>query len=236
MKKIQIVWLALFAAFAFSAVAVSSANAEDTQWLWEGSKITSELAVDTAFELLFEDMGASVKIDILCNGLFGGVVGGVLGTADPLLGEINDVEDLVGHLTSATQTEPLDCEAETTCAEKLELVTPINLPWKTELLLETHGGVSEFIDDITSDSGVSGARPGYAVDCIVLGTLIEDTCTNELKPLLENETGGVLGAFDESEEINPPGSCSLGGASAFLIVGSSLTVHTGGGTLSVSEE
>ena len=236
MKKIQIVWLALFAAFIFSAVAVSSAFAEDTQWLWEGAKITSELAVDTAGELLVEDTKASVKIDILCSGLFGGVVGGLLGTADPLLGEINDVEDLVGHLTSATVTNALDCEAETSCAEKLALVTPVNLPWKTELLLETHGGVSEFIADFTSDNGVAGAKPGYTVDCTVLGVLVEDTCTAEPKGLLENETGGVLATFDESEEINPPGSCTLGGEKSNLVIGTSLTTHTGGGTLSVSEE
>ena len=237
MKKIQIVWLALFAAFAFSAVAASSAFAEDTQWLWEGNNITSELAVDTAGELLLEDMGASVKIDILCSGLFGGVVGGLLGIADPLLDEVNDVEDLVGHLTSVTQTEPLDCEAETSCAEKLALVTPVNLPWKTELLLETHGGVSEFIDDFTSDNGVAGAKPGYKVDCTVLGVLLEDTCTGEPKALLENETGGVLGTFDENGEINPPGDCTLSeGLHEGLIVGTGLTTHTGGGTLSVSEE
>ena len=232
MKKIQIVWLALFAVFAFSAVAASSAFAEDTQWLWEGAKIAAELAVDTEGELLLEDSGASVKIDILCNGLFGGVVGGLLGVADPLLDEVNDIEDL--HMNLDSQ---LDCEAETSCAEKLANVTAVNLPWKTELLLETHNGVSEFMDDFTSDNGVAGVKPGYTVDCIVLGVLVEDTCTGEPKALLENVTGGVLGTFDENAEINPPGECTLSsGLKEGLVIGTGLTVHTGGGTLAVSEE
>ena len=234
MKKIEIVWVALFAVLAFSAVVASSAFAEDTQWLWEGNEVTAELAVDTAGELLLEDAGASLKFDILCSGLFGGVVGGLLGTAGPPLGEVNDVEDLVGNLTSATVTKPLDCETETSCAEKLANVTPINLPWKTELLLETHVGVSEFIDDFTSDNGVAGAKPGYTVDCTVLGVLLEDTCTGEPKALLENETGGVLGTFDENEGVNTAGECSLGGAKSGLVIGSGLMTHTGGGTLSVS--
>ena len=53
---------------------------------------------------------------------------------------------------------------------------------------------------------------------------------------MPNETGGVLGTFDENEEINPPGSCVLGGEKSGLVIGTGLTVHTSGGTLSISEE
>ena len=231
MNKMRIVWLFLFVMFTFSAIAVSSAAAEETQWLFEGGKITAELAVDSEGVLLLEDTKAPVKIDFLCKNLLRGVVGALLGTFTPALGEINDIEDSEGHLNTG-----LDCEAASACQGILVTVKAVHLPWKTELLLETHGGVSEFIDMFTSDDGVAGDEPGYTVDCIIIGVLTEDTCTADTSVLLANETGGVLATFDENEEINPASLCSLSGEESGLVIGTILSAHASGGTLSISEE
>jgi hypothetical protein len=207
----------MFAVFAFSAVAAASAFAEG-KWLLNGAAAPANTPVDSTGTLLLEDM--TFKTDVTCSGLFGGTVAtGGVAQAD----EITTVVDLEGKTPlSCTLTEKGAC---TEANGSLILVTPVNLPWKTELLLNEE---KPFLDDILGS-------PGYLIECTTILGKIDDTCTGATSTEEKNVAGGVEGIFSETETITPPGNCTQGGTAAGLVVGKGVTTPTGGGTLTVSE-
>jgi hypothetical protein len=150
-------------------------------------------------------------IDILCGYLFEGTVGpGSTGMITALL-------DLEGK-------DPLDCVAHELCEGALVAVTPVNLPWKTEIELKTNGEIRDIIL----------GSPGYTAECkTIVGTFI-DTCTGETAMALANEASDVFAGFSENETISPAGNCTAGGAKENLIISSSLATAIAGGTLSIS--
>jgi len=227
MRKIHVLGLALFAVFALSAVAASSALAV-SKYLLNGAEITSTITTETESNsegLLLEDMNATGKPDILCSGFFDGTIaaGGVKDTIEAVLTLTKELLQ-GGH---AANSDLIECEAHSTCTNPVD-VEAINLPWATEVVLSG----TTFVDLIFS----SGAgTPGYIVDCNTIIGLVEDTCTGNTGAILANATGGVLGEFSESNEaITVPANCTQGGEKQGLLQADGLTTSASG-TLSLSE-
>jgi hypothetical protein len=218
--------------FAFCAIAASAAFAE-SEWLFNGSAIFTALPVEWIGEFLWEDMGTGTQI--LCSAIF---VETVTGKVD----EITDIVNLSLVLEETTNLAGTKVSAISCTIEALglclgtvgELVffIPINLPWKTEILLV--GGV--FVDDILPHAG--GANPGYEVSCNTLIGVQTDVCTGTPGADLTNGVSDVSAEFlIEDETLNPSGNCSIGGNKQALLGsenGPGLIEHTEGGTLSVS--
>jgi hypothetical protein len=184
MTKYKVIILALFAVFAFSAVAASNALAAH-QWLKGGAPITKVGGEPSTTEgkiLLHHIGGLAGELTIECNGKFDGTVGP--GVAD----EITKALTLAG--VEVTKTKPLSC---TVVASKSSVCTtgtlvnvvPVDLPWKTELVLE---GTSVF-DNITENGK---GLPGYETICHE----IPITCTGkDRSKFIKNETTGALLEF-----------------------------------------
>jgi hypothetical protein len=200
MRKFKIVGLALFAVFAFSAVAASTAFAEETaQWLINGLPILlgESYNVDGLPEaspentILLEDMGAPGTPDILCE--VAKTLGWIFANGEGLgtTGEcINAVEDGAGNTCRAPIT-----------------VAPVNLPWLGQLV--EVGTVFE--GNVTSGTG---GAPGWTLKCLdVLGIEHTDTCTStEGKAELENLADGlVLGFAKLVPAVKEQANCTTGG-------------------------
>jgi hypothetical protein len=198
MKKINVLCISLFAFFALSSIAASSAFAEETaQWLVSGATIALGTEVNTdittnATGILLEDMKATLKPDVLCTEIEG-------------LGFLySNGEDRIESgkcLKGESMTSGVTCT----------LPEPVNLPWLTQLLQIG----TEYFDDILN--GGKG-EPGWHVECTALGVKVSDVCTTETgKPKqinLANEE--VESLFSETEEAN----CTVGGVKEGLIFGS----------------
>jgi hypothetical protein len=113
------------------------------------------------------------------------------------------------------------------CLPNVELIEfdVLNLPWLDVITLSG----TKFLD--TLSSGGNG-KTSYNFRCEVLGLEEEVLCEVEPTAELTNETGGVLGVFEEGETVNLPGTCLSGGTA--LTVGEELTVDSSAGTLTVS--
>ena len=76
MRKFNVIGLALFAAFAFSAFAASSAFAEVHLWLISGADVLTLTLVQIEGELLLSDTKTAFgEVDVLCSGILDGTVG-----------------------------------------------------------------------------------------------------------------------------------------------------------------
>jgi hypothetical protein len=206
MRKIRLVGLALFAVFAFSAVAAASAFAE-SEWLDNGAvtvagAVKAELKTEGTERLLLADMKGGIgggEVDLLCEAKSTGLIGAKVDTVE-----------------TATAT---NCVVDTgLCPEPT--VTARHLPWKTEILLV--GGV--FRDDITETAGAGGA-PGWLVKC----SIVEDEClSNEGFTELTNLAGGGVDVLF-NEATSPAATCSRGGAGQGLIQGLLVLLSTEAG-------
>jgi hypothetical protein len=156
MRKLQILAMALFVAFAFSVVVAASASA--VEWLDNGAAIGAAVKVDSETEvgnlLLLEDMKTGVEL--LCSGTDEGTVGP--GKAD--------------EITKITAT---GCVTDKGFCSNPE-ATPVNLPWKTELL-EPVAGV--WRDDISNATN----NPGWDIKC---GGILVDECVGNSDTLITN--------------------------------------------------
>jgi hypothetical protein len=233
MRRHQVIGLAFFALFAFSAILAASASAEVTlsaEWLINGAAITATLAITITGEFLFEDSKAlGVKLDILCSAILDDTI---LTDGES---EIAEILTLAGVAVSKTPLsgESLSCENKENCgsAGALVLVYPLNLPW-VDLLYQRENG--QIWDDVTSPGNAKG--PGYETECTVLGTKITDECTS---------TGGLTQfqvINNTAAELNgtaePNGLCSVGGAGAGInaVFEAPITVESGTLTVSLGTE
>jgi hypothetical protein len=206
MRKLRLFGVAVVAVLAVSAMAASAASAKE--WLLNGAAIATATASVTEGELLLVDMASNTEI--LCSGKFIGTVGP--GAKD----EITLVEDLKGD------DPELDCEwikvapCELVAAKELVIVEPVNLPWKTEILLEPTP-----VDDLLN--------AGYQVSCKVLGITLKNKCVGTGVADLENLATDVAGKFLEAVK---QGECSADKGEA-LLIGEGLT-SVAGSTLQIS--
>jgi hypothetical protein len=202
MKKLHILGLALVAMFAFAAVAAGSASA--TEWLVSGAAAPAGSATTSTGSIELEDMtlGASVKCTTTTDE---GTVGA--GAADT-----------VTKVTFAGCTSPKGCTS-------VDNVEAIHLPWTT-----TASGTAPSFKDTISEKGTGGA-PGYLIECVSAGLLLDDSCTKATANVeVKNLTSSVEALFNTEEEAK----CSLGGEKAGLVHGSEVISATGGLTLALN--
>jgi hypothetical protein len=144
MNKTKTITLALLAVLVVGGGAATNASANE--WLLSGSALTTAIAADTSWELLLEDMAGFITADIGCSVLF------------------SSGKDAVEKVVDFNSHNPLECSvlASGSCSNGVGttiLVTPVDLPWGTELLEPTAG---EWRDDLTKGTG---GAPGYEFTC-----------------------------------------------------------------------
>jgi hypothetical protein len=203
MKKLYIVFLALFAVLAFSAVAAGSASAEVTllaEWLFNGAAITALLPVETTGELLLAILVLNLEVvAILCSGIFDGSVGP--NGEDEVTKVLNLTKEEIGSNLVGLS---LLCKVEVsfnkecgTVGETAELWVD-NLPWHSNLfLMENELILDAFL-------GTSTTGPGYHVLC---PNLKENLCVGPTSTTMTNLATDVEGAFDATSEKVP---CTTG--------------------------
>jgi hypothetical protein len=192
MAKIKTVMLASVAVLGLSAVAASGASAHE--WLTlAGLKVTSATNATTTGTLEWRNVKIPAlegggEIVVLCMGQF-------LGTVGP--GAVDSVT-LVENL-SAGEQDKLKCEISKSTNSickvgTLVIVTPLGLPWKTELVLEG----TTILDKTTATT------VGYEVNC----NGIANKCTNteELSRLKANVAAGAEFEFFSSRKA----TCTFG--------------------------
>lgn len=233
MKKLQVILMALVAVFALSAAVVSSASAETTllaEWLAGGKPVTSTLASASKGSLKLEDSETLVgKAVVECKG---GTLEGTVGAngADEVLKILNAAGK---EVEANLKGEAYLCEGTTGC-EKDATETeawPVALPILTLLFLLENGTFTILF--YTKTGGASDV--GWEIKCLVLGTLIEDTCASED---IQAEALNVTGGVELMEKSEPGSSCTEGKSkSGFAenVVGN-LTTLTSGETLTMSSE
>lgn len=189
MKKLHVALMALVAVMALGAIAASTAFAAD-EWLIDEAPVSAETALGrimTEGELLLVD--TTNHAAVLCSGIAEGTVGP--GAKDL----VDEIRNLAGAVV-----ETLDCPRDTEvvgnpCESSTPeiLVLPLNLPWKSEVLLNAEG---MFVDDVTG----TGGEPGYEVqNCLVFGLPVKNACTGNAEVLLENMPleNDVLGIYEK---------------------------------------
>jgi hypothetical protein len=234
MRKIHLLGLAMFAVFAFSAFVASSAFAAEHEWLDNNLTIPlgTTIAVDSEGALLLEDSDTGVALE--CHGTGEGLVG-------------SDGTDLVSKITVTT------CEFDSgklgECLSLAEngilVIEPENLPWLSELVLETFSGVATLSDMVSADGA---GNPAYLFECtvLVLGnpTKADDLCEAALgNTLVSNEVVGGVGVIDVElmNNFGPFANCDetvggvlvLAGTETGLVEGL-VTVLAADNTLSLS--
>ncbi len=222
-RKNQTLGLALIAMLTLSAAITTSAFAalEFTlaQWLINGARLTAEHLTDSVGELLVENVLLGAQFQ--CSQLYEGTVGPESADLTTMIYTLEPSQRLIEELAG----EALLCTNEKTC-EKAER-WPTNLPWTTELELDT---TEEKFYELTKGTG---GEPGYHISCTVLGVKVEELCETAAGSILEvkNVTGGVE-AVGRPEPNGPCGSNSEENA-LFYQVGNLTTSPDG--TLTVSE-
>jgi hypothetical protein len=137
----------------------------------------------------------TIKTTVECNGKLIGTVGP---NAED---EVTEVTDLNGN------KPPLNCkvtELGPCSGNLLALVTPENLPWKTELLEPAPGEIVDHFKD-----GGKG-KPAFSVECTLSDmSKATELCEGTvLTDALVNETGGIVGGSvlnSLSEKCNKAG-------------------------------
>jgi hypothetical protein len=215
MRKFQVVALALFAMFAFSAAFAVSASAETTllaEWLVNGAKIVGELASETTGSLKLEDTKTAIgAAAVLCSAIADGTVGeNGLDLIKEILNLAKEKIEALGGLALLGTGAGSDCVRVTGCEEGTATepieVWPVGLEWHTELFLMENG---EILDLVNKEDG---SVFGYELLCSVLLINTEDTCTatdSEFAVINDADTGDA--AVPAGSIGLPLANCTLGG-------------------------
>jgi hypothetical protein len=202
-SRIVGVGAALLAVVAFSAIALaSSASAAIVyllaEWLNKGVALTSTVLGESVTEILLEDtkvpaaLGAAVSV--ICKGRLDGDFGADGG--DDVTEVLNEA-GTTSISTTALSGAGLSCAKEELCESSK--VWAVNLPWLSVLELWEEGGLSGFVDLLTSPTSAAKAV-GWYVECTILGVKAEDECTTPeaAAEAPENLAAGVLAVFSET--------------------------------------
>ena len=209
MRKIQIIILALLAAFTFSAVATSSASALNI-FLLNGAEIKKETPVKVSGELLVEDTKAGIAVK--CSLVWDGAI-----SENSKNGPINELLNLAGEGKENT----VSCAGENDCEASHEAsIKALELPWL-------------LVADFSDPESKATKEPTLKILCSVLGIKIEDTCAGGIGGKGFNEAAGLLIEMTEAEPLTLL-TCTVGGEKVGLVVGNVLITPNAGGTLSGS--
>jgi hypothetical protein len=222
MRKIQIFGI-LLAVLAFSAIAVTSAFAND-EWLVGGKLVTAPVsAVATGKWLLLAlSFGGFVKTHVVCNGE-------LLGTVNPLNVSGKGTDRITEiHNLGLTQLKTITCEVLSSekgpCSTTLALFTALHLPWLSELVLQT--GDTKPRDLLSS--GGTGA-PGFELECTTSTGTFKETCEGNVETeQLVNEATGVGGTINNKLSAK----CGVAGNVGHITASGGLAA--GGGLLATS--
>src|SRR3977135_332450 len=227
MKRFQTVLLALFAVFAFGAILVATASAEETLvalWLANGVDSPANLPVEIKGALLLEDTNTAIgKAAVICEGTLDGTIGP--NGKDEIKEILNVAKEAVaanpGLALKGTNATGPDCLTSTGClagtaASPIE-VWPIGLPWTSQLFLMADGTIL----DLVTKAG--GGTFGYWLLCLVtaLGVQAEDLCTGEDGEILVTNNAAGDASSPVGSEVTPAFNCTMGGAASGLNVASS---------------
>lgn len=197
--------MALFAVFAFSAVAAANASAEE--WLQGGKPITTAQAGLLDGLILLKHTGGLFGTSVIhCTGQFHGTFGP--GSKDT----ITDVLGLSGELNR------VHCEFNSgACGVgALAWVTARHLPWLTKLVLP---GTPAGTWDEISEGETKAGTPGYEAECPSLGVKV--ICEHNARAkFLANGTNGAELEFKEAESLEA--SCNDGGKAVLSGLGEAL--------------
>jgi hypothetical protein len=234
MTKFQVVLSALVVVFAFSAISVSTAPAETTllaEWLIGGNEIETTHAVKSTGTVLLTDTGTLFgSLTVSCaDDTYHGIIG-PMGT-----GEITSVLNSSGKSIEVTlKGEAFLCEGTKTC-EKDATETeewPLKLPFLILVFLLEAGNFTLLF----YTPGAPGI--GFELKCLLLGSLIEDTCSAEgiLGTLINNS---LKTGVEETGHTEPGESCTEGSPTSGFVEadpGNLISLETGTEKLTVSSE
>lgn len=240
MNKVKIAGLGLVAVCALYAVFATSALAA-SEWLWNGSAVTSELPVHIEVHLTLIKLSAvtegSVLNEALCSFLFYGVViGRLLFVTKPF----SLFEEAIGEL-GMTNEKSANCEVTFDAGAIADCKAgTVAKVWMDNLNVELEAVWEGEIESMTSSTllvfGKEGKEPGFDIECeSLLGVRGSELCEGLTSALLENAGEGVTAEFAsgapvESEAIN----CTLTGEKTDHIVAVWTITHLTGGILTVS--
>jgi hypothetical protein len=224
MKKFHVVAIALVAAFAFFALATTSAFAEELLWLVNGTAFSGTLEAETEgfLELIRLNSSGEEAGIILCEGIFDGTItNGAPGATDATTKVLTLGMVDVGEDGSSLTGTGISCEVTLKLGDTTyckvggagsATVWPANLEWLTELELMGTEPNAEWLDKLFKDgTDVNTGLPGYEVECtILLGIKATDLCTGNTSALvlltLETLPGttaeGSHGEFDWAAPIS----------------------------------
>jgi hypothetical protein len=178
------------------------------EWLYNGSVIGTPLPVRPSGTLFIEDAKATGgAIRLRCIVALEGFIGSGKN------GEFDAAEGGNGERTTVSEPKPFECSfmQRGACeAGATPLMSVLNFPWDTEVILVTAGETDLFRDRI--NNGGKGA-PGFEMECHMLGIKFNDTCTGNTGVSLTNVAGASVEAkfSNENTEVTPLLNCSVGG-------------------------
>lgn len=203
MRKIQLVALAFGAVCVLSALVSTSAFALTfalANWLEAGVPITVNKATETEGELLFQNLESGATF--LCSGIFIGTVGA--NGADEVTKILNLALEEVVELHEEGATKGILCSSDGSICETGSEIWGLNLPYKSELMLDTEDSL--FYDLILLNA--AGHGPGYFILCLFLGASIDQLCEITLDEAYQNVSNAAtdveaLGAIEPEAVCNP---------------------------------
>jgi len=232
MRKILVFGVALMAVCAFSALSTVSAFAAleftPAKWLVGGLTFSGELLADTLGELLLENTSSGGAI--ICSGLFEGTVGEGGKDTVTMVYNLATPQELIEELDESGATKGISCTTEKICATGSE-VWPLNLPWVTDLVLDTTDSPEKWWDLVLPNA--NGLLPAYMILCLVGSSSIDELC--EAVTESGSEVLNVAGGVEPFGLAEPLGTCggTKGIADITPIAGGLTSVE--GETLSASE-
>jgi hypothetical protein len=199
MRKFYLVGLALFAVFAFGAMAASSAFAV-SKILWSNEEILALLPFQITGELLLEDLQipALERPDVVCSGIFDGMIepGGTLAYIEELLMLNGEALNEAGEKVASGGVHVECVDNNSRCMAGSALLAVLNLPWHLEVILDAGG---QYLVHFLSGAEEAGKEPEYHIVCInpFTGKVEEDLCHGLSSARLYTDTEGKLrGSFN----------------------------------------
>jgi hypothetical protein len=238
MRKIQLLGIALVAVCAFSALVTASAFALTfalAEWLEGGVAIAATKNVVAEGELLTANL--SNGANYLCSREFDGTVGA--NGVDEVTQILDLALKLIPSLDPGVAGTGLVCGVDTAgegaigCKAGTEL-WPLNLPWKSELVLDTENGL--FYDLVLLNA--SNLGPAYTILCLLkIGGEAEELCeiTNDET---WQQVANIATAVRPLGAVEPETNCGTGTANGLLennTANEAVILLVSGATLQVSE-